>query len=132
MPSTGSDVSVYVPDNSKSSSSSFKCTCAFSAAVNRRFGFDSGLFYEDEVEITCYRHDRYDHRKLPLTAHLEGQNKANGIDTLDKAEDVSLPVRESENNSQHFAFGRFFLLFEIRDKNIRNGFLFVCSIFHCS
>ncbi|GFR59275.1 mediator of RNA polymerase II transcription subunit 13, partial [Elysia marginata] len=88
----GSDVSVYVPDNSKTSSSGFKCTCAFSAAVNRRFGFDSGLFYEDEVEITCHRHDRYDHRKLPLTARLEGPNKTNGGDILDKVEDISLPV----------------------------------------
>lgn len=88
----GSDVSVYVPDNSKTSSSGFKCTCAFSAAVNRRFGFDSGLFYEDEVEITCYRHDRYDHRKLPLTAQTEGPNKTNGADISDKVEDISLPV----------------------------------------
>ncbi|RUS84802.1 hypothetical protein EGW08_007417 [Elysia chlorotica] len=88
----GSDVSVYVPDNSKTSSSGFKCTCAFSAAINRRFGFDSGLFYEDEVEITSYRHDRYDHRKLPLTAQPEVASKANGLDMADRVDDISLPV----------------------------------------
>ncbi|GFO14516.1 mediator of RNA polymerase ii transcription subunit 13 [Plakobranchus ocellatus] len=91
----GSDVSVYLPDNSKTSSSGFKCTCAFSAAVNRRFGYDSGLFYEDEIEITNHRHDRYDLRKLPLTApssQLERSNKSGMADTSGKTEDITEPV----------------------------------------
>ena len=72
----GSDVSVYLPDTSMGSSSGNKCTCAFSAAVNRHFGYDAGLFYEDEVEITGYRHDRYDVRKPPLAK--PGLAKPNG------------------------------------------------------
>ena len=47
------------------------CGCAFSAAVNRRFGFDAGLFYEDEVEITGYRHRRYEEiSKQPLSQQV--------------------------------------------------------------
>lgn len=31
---------------------SVSCRCGFSAVVNRRLSFRSGLFYEDEMEIT--------------------------------------------------------------------------------
>ena len=46
----GSDVGLYLPD--RSGEEQFRCQCGFSAVVNRRHGRDSGLFYEDEVEIT--------------------------------------------------------------------------------
>lgn len=29
-----------------------RCSCGFSAVVNRRLAYGSGLFYEDEMEIT--------------------------------------------------------------------------------
>lgn len=29
-----------------------RCNCGFSAVVNRRLAYGSGLFYEDEMEIT--------------------------------------------------------------------------------
>ncbi|XP_055863166.1 mediator of RNA polymerase II transcription subunit 13-like isoform X2 [Biomphalaria glabrata] len=85
----GSDVSVYLPDTSKGSSSGFKCSCAFSAAVNRRFGYNSGLFYEDEIEITGFRHDHYDHRKTPLMQSND-PSKSNG-DPL-KLDDITPQV----------------------------------------
>ncbi|XP_012936661.2 mediator of RNA polymerase II transcription subunit 13-like isoform X1 [Aplysia californica] len=85
----GSDVSVYLPDTSKGSSSGYKCTCAFSAAINRRFGYDSGLFYEDEVEITGYRHDRYEVRKPPLAQ--PNSPKASG-DASSRTEDLNPQV----------------------------------------
>ncbi|XP_059177085.1 mediator of RNA polymerase II transcription subunit 13-like isoform X2 [Physella acuta] len=85
----GSDVSVYLPDTSKGSSSGFKCSCAFSAAVNRRFGYNSGLFYEDEVEITGFRHELFDHRKAPL---VQVDLPKNNGDSSSKSEDITPQV----------------------------------------
>ncbi|KAH9525637.1 Mediator of RNA polymerase II transcription subunit 13-like [Bulinus truncatus] len=92
----GSDVSVYLPDTSKGSSSGFKCSCAFSAAVNRRFGYNSGLFYEDEIEITGLRHDRYDHRKPTLMQNSD-LPKNNG-DASSKLEDATPQTSLTETN----------------------------------
>ncbi|CAL1546108.1 unnamed protein product [Lymnaea stagnalis] len=85
----GSDVSVYLPDTSKGSSSGLKCSCAFSAAVNRRFGYNSGLFYEDEYEITGLRHDHYDHRKPSL---VQIELPKSNVDGSAKSEDITPQV----------------------------------------
>lgn len=87
----GSDVSVYLPDTTKGSSSGFKCSCAFSAAVNRRFGYNSGLFYEDEVEITGFRHELFDHRKAPL---VQMDLPKNNGDSSSKSEDITPQVKK--------------------------------------
>ncbi|XP_076453407.1 mediator of RNA polymerase II transcription subunit 13-like [Babylonia areolata] len=81
----GSDIGLYLPDTGSSSESSYKCTCGFSAIVNRRFAFNAGLFYEDEVDVTGYRHDRYECRKPPL--HLPADGKGG-----EEVEDVPLEV----------------------------------------
>ncbi|XP_062591831.1 mediator of RNA polymerase II transcription subunit 13-like [Saccostrea cucullata] len=62
----GADTEIYLPDSSGESAT--RCVCGFSAIVNRRFGFNSGLFYEDEVDITGIRNDRYEGRKPSLLA----------------------------------------------------------------
>lgn len=61
----GNDVGLYLPDRRKEEL--YRCHCAFSAIVNRRHGLYSGLFYEDEDEITGYRHgDRDSHKRSCL------------------------------------------------------------------
>ncbi|XP_072004219.1 mediator of RNA polymerase II transcription subunit 13-like [Engystomops pustulosus] len=45
----GSDVGLYIPDSSNEDQ--YRCTCGFSAIVNRRLGYHSGLFIEDEMDI---------------------------------------------------------------------------------
>ncbi|KAM9329372.1 mediator of RNA polymerase II transcription subunit 13-like [Gastrophryne carolinensis] len=45
----GSDVGIYIPDSSNEDQ--YRCTCGFSAIVNRRLGYHSGLFIEDEMDI---------------------------------------------------------------------------------
>lgn len=62
----GADSEIYLSDSSGEAST--RCVCGFSAIVNRRFGHNSGLFYEDEVDITGIRNDRYDGRKPSLLA----------------------------------------------------------------
>lgn len=58
MDINGSDAGLYLPDTSVvNKEASYKCTCGFSAVVNRRHGYQAGLFYEDEVEITGIRGD---------------------------------------------------------------------------
>lgn len=78
----GSDIGLYLPDTGSSSESSYKCTCGFSAVINRRYAFNAGLFYEDEVDITGIRDERYERRKPPL--HLLPEGKS-----VEEVEDVS-------------------------------------------
>ena len=61
---SGGDIGVYLPDTT--GEDQFSCRCGFSAVMNRRFGANSGLFYEDEVDITGMRHNQYDRRKPSL------------------------------------------------------------------
>lgn len=45
----GADVGVYIPD--PNCELQYSCTCGFSAVMNRKFGNNSGLFLEDELDI---------------------------------------------------------------------------------
>lgn len=62
----GADFGLYLPN--AGSEPQGPCQCAFSAIMNRKYGHSSGLFYEDEVDITGIRNDRFDRRKPPLRA----------------------------------------------------------------
>lgn len=65
----GSDMGLYLPElGSPSDEPLLKCTCGFSAVVNRKYGHQAGLFYEDEVEITGLRNQALDRRKPNLLA----------------------------------------------------------------
>jgi mediator of RNA polymerase II transcription subunit 13 len=72
----GSDIGAYIPEEKHEDQ--YKCTCGFSAYTNRKFGANSGLFYEDEVDITGIRDERYERRKPSLLAiehSKEGMSK---------------------------------------------------------
>ncbi|KAJ8286318.1 hypothetical protein GJAV_G00037090 [Gymnothorax javanicus] len=45
----GADVGLYIPDSSREDQ--YRCTCGFSAIVNRRLAHSAGLFLEDELDI---------------------------------------------------------------------------------
>lgn len=45
------------------------CNCGYSAVFNRRLAYQSGLFYEDEAEVTSITEDLY-FRKKPSLLHL--------------------------------------------------------------
>uniref|UniRef100_A0A8C0VH24 Mediator of RNA polymerase II transcription subunit 13 n=1 Tax=Cyanistes caeruleus TaxID=156563 RepID=A0A8C0VH24_CYACU len=45
----GADVGLYIPDSSNEDQ--YRCTCGFSAIMNRKLGYNSGLFIEDELDI---------------------------------------------------------------------------------
>lgn len=82
----GSDVGLYLPD--RTNETQYSCICGFSAAVNRSYGFNSGLFYEDEVEITNLRDDRFDRRKPSLLA-LDSKDRSQvGDDSSSSHQDV--------------------------------------------
>ena len=70
----GGDIGLYLPDPMNAASQDYRCTCGFSAITNRRNAFNSGLFYEDEVEITGIRNDRLEHGKPSLLAIANGNN----------------------------------------------------------
>lgn len=62
-----------------------RCTCGFSAIVNRKLAHRSGLFYEDELEITGIAEDPAERKKPSLltslltTANVEHKDQ---IDTV--------------------------------------------------
>ncbi|KAJ8346902.1 hypothetical protein SKAU_G00283030 [Synaphobranchus kaupii] len=45
----GADVGLYIPDST--GEDQYRCTCGFSAIVNRRLAHGTGLFLEDELDI---------------------------------------------------------------------------------
>ncbi|XP_013416581.1 mediator of RNA polymerase II transcription subunit 13-like isoform X2 [Lingula anatina] len=72
----GSDVGLYLDD--PTNEPQYRCTCGFSAVRNRICGQNSGLFYEDELEITGIPHDHYERRKPSLLA-IEPKKDENGV-----------------------------------------------------
>ncbi|ESO97898.1 hypothetical protein LOTGIDRAFT_153005 [Lottia gigantea] len=78
----GADVGPYLPDMGNSESG-YNCMCGFSAVVNRKYGYHSGLFYEDEVDITGIRESRFDKRKHSLL----DIDYDNGVAISDKEEE---------------------------------------------
>jgi len=80
----GADVGTVLPARRSNTGQDdqFRCTCAFSAIINRRRAQRSGLFYEDEIDITGLRHTAYDHRKPSLGSLSDSRNSngmANGV-----------------------------------------------------
>jgi len=76
----GSDVGAVLPVRTNSAlcmDEQIRCTCAFSAVINRRHARLSGLFYEDEVDITGIRHTVYDQIRLPPLCPVPPPNPRN-------------------------------------------------------
>lgn len=60
----GSDGTIYLPPSHLSSEEEYiMCNCGFSAVVNRRLAYQSGLFYEDEVDLTGLHEELVTERK---------------------------------------------------------------------
>lgn len=76
----GADVGLYVVDHA--AEAQYPCMCGFSAVVNRKYSAGSGLFYEDEVDITGLRDDRLEHRKPSLLIGSSQKLDSATADTL--------------------------------------------------
>lgn len=89
----GADVGTLLPARrgATGQEDQFRCTCAFSAIVNRRRAQRSGLFYEDEIEITGLRHTAYDHRKPPLGAPPGGWGDSRNVNGTTQTGTASSP-----------------------------------------
>ncbi|XP_070572223.1 mediator of RNA polymerase II transcription subunit 13-like isoform X2 [Ptychodera flava] len=77
----GNDAGLYLQDNTNQPQ--YKCQCGFSAIMNRRYGTGSGLFAEDEQDITGQQHD------IALwaqnTDHVESDTNRKGTGSSDDA-----------------------------------------------
>ncbi len=70
----GRDATIYLPpselanagESGDSNSDDVNCSCGFSAVTNRRLAHQSGLFYEDETEVTGITEDLYYRKKASL------------------------------------------------------------------
>lgn len=73
------------------------CRCGFSAVVNRRLAHQTGLFYEDEMEITGMAKDPSGYKKRSLFSLLLKQKQSKGDDEKQKhgaLENVSKEMQE--------------------------------------
>ena len=87
----GADLGLYIPNPNPAADPQYKCSCGFSAVMNRKLGHNAGLFYEDEVDITGIRDNRFEHRKPSLT--IECQQKLDGDNIqVNHVEDVTQAV----------------------------------------
>ena len=60
----GRDAAVYLPEFADEDD--VNCSCGYSAVANRRLAHQSGLFYEDETEVTSIAEDLYFRKKASL------------------------------------------------------------------
>lgn len=65
-----------------------RCNCGFSAVVNRRLSHRSGLFYEDELEITGIAEDPSDRKKGSIMAYLLSSNTKNNTESGGSGNDL--------------------------------------------
>lgn len=71
------------------------CKCGFSAVVNRRLAHRSGLFYEDEMEITGLAEDPAGYKKGSLLALLMGRARTDeGRSSLIDLEAIPLIIMD--------------------------------------
>lgn len=66
MNTKGADAGINLPSSlipSGTDEPQYKCTCGFSAVVNRHQSHRSGIFYEDELDITGHRYEAFTGRK---------------------------------------------------------------------
>ncbi|WAR03620.1 MED13-like protein, partial [Mya arenaria] len=95
----GSDLGVYIPN--PTGEQEYKCTCGFSAVMNRRYGYEAGLFYEDEVEITGMRDDRLEQKRKRNLLTL-GLNKVDETSAT-----VTPPMEEVSQSVMLLLLGQF-------------------------
>lgn len=92
----GSDIGVYLPEQlvpGGCDEAQYRCTCGFSAVVNRHRSNFAGLFYEDEVDITGLVYDPCDGLKKKNLAAIESsisddnskENKENSVEYFDQS-----------------------------------------------
>ncbi|XP_030745213.1 mediator of RNA polymerase II transcription subunit 13 isoform X2 [Sitophilus oryzae] len=68
-----------------------RCKCGFSAVANRRLAYGSGLFYEDEMEITGIAEDPGERKKASLVSYLASLNSIKSESMVDREQLDSLP-----------------------------------------
>ena len=98
----GRDAGVYLPldkggkdgkDGKGGDQEDVSCSCGFSAVVNRRLAHQSGLFYEDEAEVTSITEDLYFRKKPSLLmldpkGHHGADDDGSGPSFAEKANEV--------------------------------------------
>ena len=87
----GADLGLYIPN--PTGEQEYKCTCGFSAVMNKRYGHFAGLFYEDEVEITGIRDDRFENNRKPSLLTLDmNKTDENGVKVTANVDEMSQSV----------------------------------------
>ena len=85
----GADAGVFLPDALVPGieEPQYKCTCGFSAVVNRSRSQFAGLFYEDEVDITGLYYDPME-GKAKTTLMLDAKRESSSCNFIDLLVDL--------------------------------------------
>ena len=70
------------------------CQCGFSAVINRKLSYHSGLFYEDETEITNINEDLYQRKKHSLL--LVNGDADDAVTMADEGESTEFSAKSAE------------------------------------
>ncbi|XP_054714520.1 mediator of RNA polymerase II transcription subunit 13-like [Uloborus diversus] len=79
MNTKGADAGINLPSSlipSGTDEPQYKCTCGFSAVVNRHQSHRAGIFYEDELDITGHRYETFFGRKSLSLVESASSKKA--------------------------------------------------------
>lgn len=101
----GADVGVYIPDPTQEAQ--YRCTCGFSAVMNRKFGNNSGLFLEDELDIIGRNTDfgkeaekRFEALRATSAEHING-----GLKESEKLPDELILLLQDQCTNLFSPFG---------------------------
>lgn len=80
------------------------CRCGFSAVINRRLAHKTGLFFEDEMEITGMAKDPSMNKKKSVLKYIYKQQKINflqngGVESENKSKSLN-NINEDENEKE--------------------------------
>ena len=82
----GADAGIYLASswgvNQVQEDDQIRCSCGFSAVVNRRLAHRAGLFYEDEMEITGIAEDPAEKKKASLAAFSSNGKLSEVLDSM--------------------------------------------------
>lgn len=84
----GSDVGIYLPDSfhpqPQGNCDFYPCTCGFSSVSNRHLSQFSGLFYEDEVDITGKFYDPSERKEIELDNNIIDKDLKKSLSDVDE------------------------------------------------
>lgn len=127
----GNDVGIYLPDSiqphSQNNYDYYPCTCGFSSLSNRHLSQFSGLFYEDEVDITGKLYDPSEKNENDFETNNIDKELRNALFEVDESiiniiisqSNTMLPSCSSLSRIIYCDYYKSFKSFNVRETSMR-------------